>query len=174
MARVSIVHKCITIARQAARKDSKARLTGKSVYIKRCPSGYFLIGVEVTKKQRNCRDMFADAQKLASYELKQWNKKRHWAREARRHKIKGGHRAAVSYFYGLLKEYGIELEEALRRMRIGQLGKKEEETRETNVLGESKLCDTREWKEMDKASPFYYRKFGNEEEYYAAIRKIAA
>lgn len=96
MAKVDIVHKCVTIAREAARKDSRARLTGQSVYIKRCSSGYFIIGVRVTKKQRSCRDMFADAQKLAAYELKQWNKKRHWEREARRHKIKGARRMVGS------------------------------------------------------------------------------
>ncbi|MCQ2216752.1 MAG: hypothetical protein MJZ31_12655 [Bacteroidales bacterium] len=174
MARVSIVHKCVTMARKAMREDSKARTTGRSIYIKRCPSGYFIMGVKVSKKQRNCRDMFADAQKLASYELKLWNKRRHWEREARRHKIKGAHRAAVSYFYGLLKEYGIELEEALRRMRIGRLKKKNENRGDMNVLEVSKLYVSRKWKEMDKASPFYYKKFGNEEEYFAAIEKVAA
>lgn len=174
MAKVSIVHKCITIARKSAREGSKARLTGKSIYIKRCPSGYFIIGVKVTKKQRTCRDMFADAQKLASYELKQWNKRRHWEREAKKHKIKGGHRAAVSHFYHLLKEYGIELEEALRRMRAGRQNKWEEGNKKLKALRESELCDMKEWEEMDKASPFYYRKFGNEEEYFAAIGNIAA
>lgn len=167
MAKVEIVHKCVTIAREAARKDSRARVTGQSVYIKRCPSGYFIIGVCVTKKQRNCRDMFADAQKLAAYELKQWNKKRHWEREARRHKIKGAHRMAVSYFYRLLKEYGIELDEALRRLRIGRLGKEVEEKGYLKMLGD------REWREMDEASPFYYRKFGDVGEYYGEVVRLA-
>ncbi|MCQ2201887.1 MAG: hypothetical protein MJZ27_07330 [Bacteroidales bacterium] len=173
MARATIVHKCITIAREAARKDSQSRVTGKSVYIKRCPSGYFIIGVQVTKKQRNCRDMFADAQKLAAYELKQWNKKRHWEREARRHKIKGAHRMAVSYFYGLLKEYGIELEEALRRLRLGRLEKKEGGNGDLKMLMERELCGLREWVEMDEASPFYYRKFGDVGEYYEMVMRMA-
>ena len=109
MGKANIPKKCVMKAREAARRDSKARITGKSVYVKRCPSGYTVIGVNVTKKQRTCRDMFADAQKLASYELKQWNKKRHWAKEAKRHKIRGAHRMAVSYFYRMLKEHGDEL-----------------------------------------------------------------
>lgn len=74
MARIEIRHKCIMVAREAARKDSCARETGWSVFIKRCYGSYRLIGVVVSDKQRSCRDLFAEAQRLASRELKDWNR----------------------------------------------------------------------------------------------------
>ncbi len=161
MAKVEIKHKCIMIAREAARRDSNARVSGRSVFIKRCYGSYRLIGVEVSKRQRSCRDIFADAQKLASYELKQWNKKRHWAREAKRHKVRGAHRMAVSYFYKLLKEKGVELREELvrSRMKIMEHG---EDAQRTDL-----------WKQMDEESPFYYRKFRRLEEYYEVAMRLA-
>lgn len=162
MARVEIKHKCIMIAREAARKDSDARRSGRSVYIKRCYGSYRLIEVEVSKKQRSCRDIFADAQKLASYELKQWNKKRHWARLAKRHKIRGAHRMAVSHFYNLLKENGGELEEELRKSRMEKL-----------KAGDFKNTGLRVWKKMDEESPFFYRKFEGIDEYYGKVMRMA-
>lgn len=117
MARVEIRHKCITIAREAAKRDSISRMTGRSIFIKRYYGKYKLICVEVSKKQRSCRDMFADAQRLASKDLLNWNRKRHWQREAKRHKISGAHRMAVSAFYKLLKESGLNAEEALFAMQ---------------------------------------------------------
>lgn len=103
MAIVQIKHKCISIARDYARKNSNARHTGRSVFIKRCYGSYRLIAVEVSPSQRSCRDIFAEAQKLASRELKQWNRHRFWSRQAKRHHVKGAHRMAVSYFYRLLR-----------------------------------------------------------------------
>lgn len=108
MCRVKIRHKHVMVAREAARKDCKARETGRSVFIKRCYGSYRLISIIVSDKQRSCRDLFAEAQKLASLEMKQWNKKRHWARMAKRRGIKGAHRMAVSWFYGILKEGSME------------------------------------------------------------------
>lgn len=106
MARVEIRHKCIMVAREAARRDSRARETGRSVFIKRYYGSYRLLAVEVSEKQRSCRDLFADAQKLASKEIKKWNKKRHWERKAKRCGVKGAHRMAVREFYRMLKEGG--------------------------------------------------------------------
>ncbi|MCQ2214331.1 MAG: hypothetical protein MJZ31_00245 [Bacteroidales bacterium] len=78
-----------------------------------------MLAVKVSEGQRSCRDMFAEAQKMASRELKQWNKKRHWERMAKRHKIRGAHRMAVSWFYRMLKENGgmmnEEMEKEIRR-----------------------------------------------------------
>lgn len=106
MAKIEIKHKCIMVAREVARKDSRSRETGNSVFIKRYYGSYRLLAVFVSESQRSCRDMFAEAQKIASRELKQWNKKRHWERMARKHKIRGAHRMAVSWFYGMLKANG--------------------------------------------------------------------
>lgn len=106
MAKVTIKRKCVMVARNAARKSSMSRETGTSVFIKRCYGSYRLIAVMVSDKQRSCRDLFAEAQKMASRELKMWNKKRHWERMARKHKIRGAHRMAVSWFYGMLKANG--------------------------------------------------------------------
>lgn len=161
MAKVEIKHKCIMVAREAARRDSNARSSGRSVFIKRYYGSYKIIGVEVSKKQRDCRDIFADAQKLASYELKQWNKKRHWMRLAKRHKINGAHRMAVSYFYKLLKEKGGELSDALARIRKEKMGI------------ERGMQKVDMWKRMDDESPFYYRKFGDIDEYYGMAMRLA-
>lgn len=113
MARVEIRYKCIMKAREALRRDKTSRLTGRSVFIKRYYGQYKIIGVEVSAKQRSCRDLFTDAQKLASKEMKKWNKKRHWERMARKHKIRGAHRMAVSWFYGMLKESGGVMNEEM-------------------------------------------------------------
>lgn len=167
MARAIIRRKHIMVAREAARKESNARATGKSVYIKRYYKRYFILGVHVTKKQRVCRDIFADAQKLASFELKQWNKKRHWARVAKLHKVKGAHRMAVSYFYKLLKENGLNLEEALNLNRISKYTN--ERRKEQSISIDS------EWeKRENEASPFFYKKFRKIEEYYEEVMRLAA
>lgn len=104
MAKIEITHKCIMTARKAAQRDSKARETGVSLFIKRYYGKYKLLAVEVSERQRSCRDMFAEAQKMAHEDLENWNRKRHWARLAKKHKKKGAHRMAVSYYYKLLKE----------------------------------------------------------------------
>ena len=122
MARVEIRHKCIMVAREAARRDSRARETGRSVFIKRYYGSYRLLAVEVSEKQRNCRDLFAEAQKLASRELKKWNKKRHWERMAKRCGVMGAHRMAVREFYRMLKEGG-ELVEIKPLKERGKLSK---------------------------------------------------
>lgn len=168
MAKVEIKRKCIMIAREAARRDSNARSSGRSVFIKRYYGSYKIIGVEVSKKQRDCRDIFADAQKLASYELKQWNKKRHWLRLAKRHKINGAHRMAVSYFYKLLKEKGGELSDALEKSRMEKMGIEAERGKNLVVVGNGER-----WKAMDEESPFYYRKFGDIDEYYGMAMRLA-
>lgn len=161
MAKVEIKRKCIMIAREAARRDSNARSSGRSVFIKRYYGSYKIIGVEVSKKQRDCRDIFADAQKLAAYEMKRWNKKRHWMRLAKRHKINGAHRMAVSYFYKLLKEKGEELSDALARIR------------KEKMEIERGMQKVDMWKRMDDESPFYYRKFGDIDEYYGMAMSLA-
>lgn len=167
MARIEIKRKHVMVARDAARRESTARITGKSVFIKRCYGKYRLIGVVVSKEQRKCRDIFSDAQKLASYELKQWNKKRHWARLAKTHKVKGAHRMAVSAFYKLLKENGMQLDEALMMSR-----KKRYENREKSGLI-SKI-DFTDWnKKKNEESPFYYRKFDNLGQYYDEAMRLA-
>lgn len=112
--------------------------------------------------------MFADAQKLASFELKSWNKKRHWSREAKRHKIMGAHRMAVSYFYKLLKENNIELEEALLNIRLERLGNKGVEGKR-----EEEVREGEEWRAMDRESPFFYKLFGDIEEYYSEVIRLA-
>lgn len=118
MAKIEIRYKCITMAREVARKNSTARITGRSVFIKRCYKSYRLIGVIVTEKQRNCRDIFAEAQRMAKEDLRNWNRRRHWARLARRHKIGGAHRMAVSCYYRLLKENGGQVNDILGKERI--------------------------------------------------------
>lgn len=114
MAIVQIKHKCISIARDYARKNSDARHTGRSIFIKRCYGSYRIIAVEVSASQRSCRDIFAEAQKLASHELKKWNRHRFWSRQAKHHNIKGAHRMAVSYFYRLLKCHSQSADGSLR------------------------------------------------------------
>lgn len=112
MTRVSIKHKYVTHARKMMRADSRARITGYSTYIKRCKKGdYRIMMVKVSKSQRALRDMFADAQKLAKSDMVSWNRIRHWKREARRRKIGGAYRAAVSFYYKMLREHGEELVE---------------------------------------------------------------
>lgn len=121
MARIEIKHKCIMIARESARKDSMARITGRSVFIKRYYGRYRLIGVVVSEKQRSCRDMFAEAQRMAKEDLRSWNRRRHWARLARRHKIGGAHRMAVSCYYRLLKENGGQVNDILGKEIIAPM-----------------------------------------------------
>lgn len=166
MARIEILHKHIMVARERARRESNARVTGESIYIKRSCGKYLLVGVHVTKKQRKCRDIFADAQKLASYELKQWNKKRHWGRIARAHKIKGAHRMAVSHYYRILKDNGLELDEALRLIREKRF-----------VDSKRKLAiivGFGDWNQREnEESPFFYKKFCDIGEYYGAVMRMA-
>ncbi len=114
MASATIKHKHITIARRAARTDSTARIDGRSIFIKRYPGNNFkIIMVHVTEKQRRARDIFADAQRLAKDDYQKWNRIRHWRRIAKTHKLKGGYRAAVSFYYRLLLEHGDQLKELL-------------------------------------------------------------
>ncbi len=160
MARVEIRHKCIMVAREAARRDSRARETGRSVFIKRYYGSYKLLAVEVSEKQRSCRDLFADAQKLASKEMKMWNKKRHWERMAKRHKVHGAHRMAVSWFYKLLKDNDGRLDVALS-------GKADREMKVLSINNRYTKERTKEYREQS----FLYKKFGDIEEYYdIAIR----
>lgn len=174
MARVEIRKKCNTTAREAARKDSSARITGRSVFIKRLHGKYWIMGMEVSKRQRTCRDLFADAQKLASRDLQGWNRKRHWGRIAKRHKVKGAHRMAVSYFYKLLKENGGELDEALYESRLCQRAQRSRVDRHTLSVTINKAIQTKAWKKMDEESPFYYKKFRDIEEYYEAALRLAS
>ncbi len=153
-------------ARNAARIKSNARISGQSIFIKRYHGEYRLIGVQVTKKQRKCRDIFADAQKLASYEMKKWNLKRHWGRLAKIHKVKGAHRMAVSYFYKLLKENDSGLDEILKMSR-------EKRYTESRCEG-AMVIDFAMWnKKENEASPFFFKKFGVYEEYYGALMRLA-
>lgn len=173
MAKVEIAKKCITVARVAARKDSRARITGRSVYIKRFNGKYWIMGMDVSKKQRTCRDLFADAQKLASRDLQTWNKKRHWGRIAKRHNVKGAHRMAVSYFYKLLRDNGVSFDEILYEIRVGKACQTVGYL--CRAMGEAgnKIREEDEWKKMDDESPFYYKKFGDIEEYYGAALRLA-
>lgn len=108
MARVEIRHKCVTMARNSARRDSCARETGISVFIKRYYGRYRLLAVAVSGKQRACRELFAEAQRMAAEDLKRWNRRRYWRRLARVHRVKCGHRMAVSWYYKMLKECGLD------------------------------------------------------------------
>ena len=147
MARVTIKHKYVTRARREMRADSRARITGYSTYIKRCSKGdYRILRVRVSKAQRALRDMFADAQKLAKSDMVSWNRIRHWKREARRHKIGGAYRAAVSFYYKMLREHGEE------------------------------LVEVRPWKEDERLfegkRDFYWVKFDNVEEYREELMRL--
>lgn len=143
MARVEITHKCIMSARKAAQRDSKARETGVSLFIKRYYGKYKLLAVEVSERQRSCRDMFAEAQKMAHEDLENWNRKRHWARLAKKHKKKGAHRMAVSYFYRLLKENGGELREDMEKLE----------------RSDSRVLDSSVMKKMGEKTVFCGRKY---------------
>lgn len=164
MARVEITHKCIMTARKAAQRDSKARETGVSLFIKRYYGKYKLLAVEVSERQRSCRDMFAEAQKMAHEDLENWNRKRHRARLAKKHKKKGAHRMAVSYYYKLLKENGGELKEEMKNSKI-----------ERSDRGDSEVVGCRVWKKMGERSAFCgskhkridrrYRRIGEYSEY---------
>lgn len=112
MGKVAIRKKYITYARKAAREDSTARIDGRSTFIKRYPgNNYRIIMVHVTKRQRALRDMFADANVLAKSDMTKWNRVRHWERYARKHKKRGAYRAAVSFYYKMIREHGDELRE---------------------------------------------------------------
>ncbi|MDO4462833.1 MAG: hypothetical protein Q4C30_10165 [Bacteroidia bacterium] len=108
--RVEILHKYKTYARREARENSTAREDGRSIFIKRYPGNkYHIIMVYVTEKQRALRDMFAYANKLAKEDMKKWNRVRHWSRFARKKHISRAYRAAVSFYYKMLKEGGGEM-----------------------------------------------------------------
>lgn len=118
MGKVTIRKNCITYARKAARVDSTARIDGRSIFIKRYPgNNYRIIMVHVTEKQRAVRDMFADANRLAKDDMKRWNRIRHWQRYARKYKKLGAYRAAVSFYYKLIREHGSELVEISRNFQ---------------------------------------------------------
>lgn len=111
MASVTILKKHITHARRVARNDSTARIDGRSTFIKRYPGNNFkIIMVHVTDKQRAVRDMFADANALAKDDMSRWNRLRHWRRYARKHHKLGAYRAAVSYYYSLIRKHGNKLQ----------------------------------------------------------------
>ncbi|MCQ2216109.1 MAG: hypothetical protein MJZ31_09375 [Bacteroidales bacterium] len=158
MGRVTIRKKYITVARKAMRSDSTARVDGRSIFIKRYPGhNYKLIMVHVTKKQRAVRDMFADANVLAKEDMKRWNRVRHWERYARLHKKLGAYRAAVSYYYKLIREHGKEL----REVRLQDL-------RERGVKNSER--DMRVFKERET---FFWVKFESVEEYRGALARLA-
>lgn len=164
MARVEIRYKCIMKAREALRRDKTSRLTGRSVFIKRYYGQYKIIGVEVSAKQRSCRDLFTDAQKLASKEMKKWNKKRHWERMAKRHKVHGAHRMAVSWFYKLLKENEGRLDVALL----------EKAERDMNVLRVNRKTGTQVRAKEEREQTFLFKKYGDKEEYYEVAMRLAS
>lgn len=123
MAIVNIREKCITIARNEVRRNSSAICGGRSIFIKRCYGTYRLMAMDVTAKQRGCRTLFADAQRLAAEDMKLWNRRRYWKRLARAHKVKCGHRMAVSWYYRMLKERGLDVDKA--RVTTGEPGRGE-------------------------------------------------
>lgn len=158
MGRVAIREKHITIARKAMRSGSTARVDGRSIFIKRYPGhNYKLIMVHVTKKQRAVRDMFADANALAKEDMKKWNRVRHWERYARQHKKLGAYRAAVSYYYKMIREHGKELKEV-----------KTQSWREKKF--DKREVDMRVFKERDT---FFWVKFDNAEEYRQVLTRLA-
>ncbi|MDO4461515.1 MAG: hypothetical protein Q4C30_03320 [Bacteroidia bacterium] len=143
MAWISIEKRFVMVARESARRDSDARVSGRSIFIKRYYGRYCIIEIKVSGKQRSCRDMFAEAQRMASIELKNWNRRRHWSREAKRHKIKGAHRMAVSYFYKVLKV------EVNRDMRVLSLERGIERVRYNYGIGLSTWNNERMmWREI--------------------------
>ncbi len=106
--RVEILHKHITMARKKIRE----RIGERSIYIKRKYGRYFIYVHNVTEKQQKNRDIFTRAQELAKEDLKTWNRRRHWNRLAKLHKIKGGRRMAISFFCKMLRECEGDIEEA--------------------------------------------------------------
>lgn len=118
MAIANIRKKYITYARNLARGKSTARTDGRSIYFKRyAGKRYHIIMVHVTEKQRALRDMFAEANKLAKADMTRWNRVRHWERYARKHKKLGAYRAAVSFYYKMIREQGNKLKEIKREER---------------------------------------------------------
>lgn len=147
MGKVAIRKKYITYARKAAREDSTARIDGRSTFIKRYPgNNYRIIMVHVTKRQRALRDMFADANVLAKSDMTKWNRVRHWERYARKHKKHGAYRAAVSFYYKMIREHGDE------------------------------LVEIKPWKEEEKLlkgeNTFYWVKFDSVEEYMGELMRL--
>ena len=147
MGKATIRKKYITYARKAAREGSTARIDGRSVFIKRYPgNNYRIIMVHVTKRQRALRDMFADANVLAKSDMTKWNRVRHWERYARKHKKHGAYRAAVSFYYKMIREHGDE------------------------------LVEIKPWKEEEKLlkreNTFYWVKFDSVEEYMGELMRL--
>ena len=147
MGKATIRKKCITEARRCARAESTARVDGRSIFIKRYTGGnYRIIMVHVTKKQRAVRDMFADANVLAKSDMTKWNRVRHWERYARKHKKHGAYRAAVSFYYKMIREHGDE------------------------------LVEIKPWKEEEKLlkgeNTFYWVKFDSVEEYMGELMRL--
>ena len=158
MGKVAIRKKYITYARKAAREDSTARIDGRSTFIKRYPgNNYRIIMVHVTKRQRALRDMFADANVLAKSDMTKWNRVRHWERYARKHKKHGAYRAAVSFYYKMIREHGKELREIRLQNR-----------REKGF--DNRGVDMRVFKERGM---FFWVKFESVDEYMGALERLA-
>ncbi len=73
---------------------------------------------------------------------------------------------AVSFFYNLLKENEMALDEALRLCRDKRYVDKE---RGIAMMGRYAEWEKRE----EEESPFYYKKFGDVDEYYGVVMRMA-
>lgn len=167
MAKATIRRKCITIARSEVRANSTARVDGRSVFIKRYPGHNFrIIMVHVSKKQRAVRDMFADANVLAKEDMLKWNRVRHWERYARQHKKHGAYRAAVSYYYKMIREHSDELREIGRYVNGGKI--------ERIRMVDSKVVDeAKDLRIFSDDNIFFWVKFDSVSDYREALNLLA-
>lgn len=186
MGSLEIRHKMVTLARRKSRASSDARISGRSIFIKRYPGKrYKLIAMDVSKKQRALRDMFADAQKLAQDDMKSWNRVRHWERYARKHKKRSAYRGAVSFYYKMLREHGEELREvvsreATGRKSYGQSGQQHlrDEGRRTDrvprQMSNGAYATEEDMRIFREGNIFFWVRFDSVEEYREELMRLAA
>ncbi|MCQ2236072.1 MAG: hypothetical protein MJZ18_03620 [Bacteroidales bacterium] len=157
MAKATIRRKCITIARSEVRANSTARVDGRSVFIKRYPGHNFrIIMVHVSKKQRV----------LAKEDMLKWNRVRHWERYARQHKKHGAYRAAVSYYYKMIREHSDELREIGRNVNGGKI--------ERIRMVDSKVVDeAKDLRIFSDDNIFFWVKFDSVSDYREALNLAA-
>lgn len=175
MASVTILKKHVTHARRAARKDSTARVDGRSIFIKRYPgNNYKIIMVHVTQKQRAVRDMFADANALAKNDMSRWNRVRHWKRYARKHHKLGAYRAAVSYYYSLIRKHSEQLQELFHDKNSGRLAARPVRYTLPAYSAYSPCPKTQDMRVFQDGTSFFWLKFNSAEEYRSAILRFAS
>lgn len=175
MATVNILKKHITHARNAARKDSTARIDGRSIFIKRYPGNNFkIIMVHVTKKQRAARDMFADAVALAKDDMSRWNRVRHWKRYALKHHKLGAYRAAVSYYYNLIRKHSENLQEIFHEKYGAQASTRPVRYTQPSPYSYTSFSSNQDMRLFKDSSTFFWLKFNSADEYRNTILRLAS